>query len=65
LLPGVTDARHFNALGIQGYGYIPMNLPPDYHLQSMLHAADERIPVDALNFGTTAMFEVLRRYGRG
>ena len=30
----------------------------------LIHAADERIPVDAVRFGTDAVFEVLQRYGR-
>ena len=63
LQPAVTDARFFNRLGIQGYGFTPMNLPPDFNFQAIIHAADERIPVDSLNFGTAAMFEALRRYG--
>ena len=30
----------------------------------LIHAADERLPVDAVRFGTDAVFEVLQRYGR-
>ena len=30
----------------------------------IIHAADERIPVDALEFGTGAIGAVLERYGR-
>jgi acetylornithine deacetylase/succinyl-diaminopimelate desuccinylase-like protein len=62
LLPGVTDARHFARLGIQTYGFTPMNLPPDFNFFELVHAANERIPVDALRFGADALYGVLKRY---
>ena len=62
--PAVTDARHFARLGIQNYGFMPMNLPPDFDFLSTFHAADERIPVEAVAFGTEAIFMALQRYGR-
>ncbi|MBC8145142.1 MAG: M20/M25/M40 family metallo-hydrolase [bacterium] len=62
LLPGVTDARHFSRLGIQTYGFTPMILPPELPFTRLIHAADERIPVDALEFGTRAMLEAIVRY---
>lgn len=62
LLPGVTDGRHFARIGIQTYGFTPMNLPPDFNFFNLVHAADERIPVDALRFGANAVYELLRRY---
>lgn len=62
LLPAVTDGRFFGSLGIQTYGFTPMNLPPDFNFFEKIHAADERIPIDALEFGTRAMYELVRRY---
>jgi acetylornithine deacetylase/succinyl-diaminopimelate desuccinylase-like protein len=62
LLPAVTDARHFSRLGIQTYGFTPMRLPPELPFTRLIHAADERIPVDALEFGTSAMLEAVVRY---
>jgi acetylornithine deacetylase/succinyl-diaminopimelate desuccinylase-like protein len=64
MAPGTTDARHFNRLGIQSYGFTPMNLPEDFAFTQLVHGVDERIPVEAMHFGTMAMHEVLRRYGR-
>jgi acetylornithine deacetylase/succinyl-diaminopimelate desuccinylase-like protein len=64
LLAGVTDARHFGRLGIQGYGFTPMQLPADLRFIELIHAADERIPKDAVAFGADAIFRVLERYGR-
>jgi acetylornithine deacetylase/succinyl-diaminopimelate desuccinylase-like protein len=63
LLPGSSDARFFDQLGIQTYGFIPMNLPPDFNFFDTIHAADERIPVESVEFGAKAIFEVITRYG--
>jgi acetylornithine deacetylase/succinyl-diaminopimelate desuccinylase-like protein len=63
LLPTVTDGRFFSKLGIQTYGFIPMNLPKDFNFWQNTHAADERIPVEALAFGTDAIFKLLQRFG--
>ena len=64
LMPAVTDGRHFARLGIENYGFTPMRLPSDMRFSELIHAADERIPVDAIEFGTDAVFRVLERYGR-
>ena len=63
LLSGVTDARYFSRLGIQTYGFLPMPLPADFAFASTIHAANERIPVAALEFGTRAIFTALQRLG--
>ena len=63
LLPGSSDARFFDQLGIQSYGFIPMNLPPDFNFFETIHAANERIPIESVEFGASAMFEAIRRYG--
>ena len=63
VLPAVTDARHFARLGIQTYGFLPMQLPPEFNFSATIHAADERIPAAALDFGTAAIFKLLSRFG--
>jgi len=63
VLTGVTDARFFSQLGIQTYGFLPMTLPNDFKFTSVVHAADERIPVEAMDFGTQAIYEALQRFG--
>jgi len=63
LLPAVTDGRWFGQLGIQHYGFLPMRLPSDYEFQATVHAADERIPIVAIERGSDTLFELLRRYG--
>jgi acetylornithine deacetylase/succinyl-diaminopimelate desuccinylase-like protein len=60
VLPAVTDGRFFSELGIQTYGFLPMPLPADLPFMQLVHASDERIPVDALEFGTAAIARVLR-----
>ncbi len=62
MLPGVTDGRLFAKLGIQTYGFLPMRLPPEFNFSKLIHAADERIPEDALNFGADAIFRLIERY---
>jgi acetylornithine deacetylase/succinyl-diaminopimelate desuccinylase-like protein len=63
LLSAVTDARFFAQLGIQTYGFLPMQLPDDFNFTQTVHAADERIPVDALAFGANAIYAALQRFG--
>jgi acetylornithine deacetylase/succinyl-diaminopimelate desuccinylase-like protein len=60
LISGVTDARFFSQLGIQTYGFLPMNLPAGFSLLETVHAADERIPVEAVAFGTDAIYKALQ-----
>jgi len=63
LMTGITDARYFSRLGIQTYGFLPMNLPKDFNLIKMAHAENERIPVEALPFGAEAIYDVLQSFG--
>jgi acetylornithine deacetylase/succinyl-diaminopimelate desuccinylase-like protein len=60
---GVTDARHLARLGIQTYGFTPLKMPPDLDFWQQVHAADERVPVAALDFGVEALYRLLERYG--
>ena len=62
LLSAVTDGRFFSRLGIQTYGFLPMPLPEDLSFSQTIHAANERIPVEALDFGASAIYELLQRY---
>ncbi len=62
LLAAVTDARFFSRLGIQTYGFLPMQLPMDFSFTETIHAANERIPVETLEFGAAAICRVLKRF---
>lgn len=61
LFSAITDGRWFSRLGIQTYGFTPMNLPPDLRFASVVHGSDERIPVSSLEFGADAIFRLLSR----
>jgi acetylornithine deacetylase/succinyl-diaminopimelate desuccinylase-like protein len=63
LLSGVTDGRFFSQLGIQTYGFTPMQLPRDFNFTATVHAADERIPVGAVAFGADAIYKAIQRFG--
>jgi acetylornithine deacetylase/succinyl-diaminopimelate desuccinylase-like protein len=64
LLPAVTDGRFFARLGIQTYGFLPMQLPEEMRFMELVHAEDERIPLDAVEFGTRAIRRLLERFGQ-
>jgi acetylornithine deacetylase/succinyl-diaminopimelate desuccinylase-like protein len=51
LMPGGTDGKHFSRLGIRCFGFTPLRLPPDLDFTALFHGVDERVPVDALEFG--------------
>lgn len=63
LIGGVTDGRYFARLGIQTYGFLPLKLPEGFIPLGLAHGADERVPVDSLDFGVEAIFGVLERFG--
>lgn len=54
-MAGGTDAKQFSRLGITGYGFAPLRLPPDLDYSALFHGVDERVPVDALEFGVRVL----------
>lgn len=63
MMPAVTDGRFFGRLGIQTYGFLPVRLPEDFSFMQTIHAANERIPVEAMQAGTSAVYRALQRFG--
>ncbi|MFB7052062.1 M20/M25/M40 family metallo-hydrolase [Streptomyces vinaceus] len=59
-MAGGTDAKQFSRLGITGYGFSPLKLPPGFDYWSLFHGVDERVPVDALHFGVRVLDHALR-----
>lgn len=55
LMSGGTDAKHFTQLGMRAYGFAPLRLPEDLDFTALFHGVDERVPVDALEFGARVM----------
>ena len=64
LMPAATDGRLFARLGTQTYGFLPMLLPSTLDFAAVIHGPNERVPVDAINFGANAIYRLLQLYGR-
>ncbi|MFL6126544.1 M20/M25/M40 family metallo-hydrolase [Actinophytocola sp.] len=60
VLSGGTDAKSLQALGIRCFGFAPLRLPADFDFTAMFHGVDERVPVDAVRFGTRVLDRFLR-----
>ncbi|SHG27938.1 M20/M25/M40 family metallo-hydrolase [Streptoalloteichus hindustanus] len=60
MLSGGTDAKAFDRLGIRCFGFAPLQLPPDLDFSALFHGVDERVPVDALKFGTRVLDRFMR-----
>ena len=60
LLSAGTDAKAFSRLGVLGYGFSPLRLPPDLDFTALFHGVDERVPIDAVEFGVRALDRFLR-----
>ena len=62
LLSGGTDNKALSRLGITGYGFAPLKLPADLDFPGMFHGVDERVPLDAIDFGHRVLVDLLRSY---
>ena len=62
LLSGGTDNKALSKLGIKGYGFAPLQLPPGLDFPGMFHGVDERVPLDALVFGRQVLGDLLLTY---
>lgn len=59
VVTGVTDGRFLSRLGIQTYGFTPMDLPEELDFTALIHAADERIPVGSVDFGREVLTDFI------
>jgi acetylornithine deacetylase/succinyl-diaminopimelate desuccinylase-like protein len=59
LMSGGTDAKSFSTLGMRCFGFSPLLLPPDLDFTALFHGIDERVPVDALQFGVRVLDRLL------
>jgi acetylornithine deacetylase/succinyl-diaminopimelate desuccinylase-like protein len=59
MLAGFTDSHFFREIGITSYGVSPF--PLSEAISRGVHGNDERLPLDALRFGTRFMFEIVYR----
>jgi len=60
MLSGGTDAKAFADLGIRCFGFAPLRLPPELDFAALFHGVDERVPVDALQFGARVLEHFLK-----
>ncbi|WP_179816123.1 M20/M25/M40 family metallo-hydrolase [Allostreptomyces psammosilenae] len=60
VMAGGTDAKSFARIGIRSFGFAPLLLPPEMDYFGMFHGVDERVPVEALRFGTRVLDRFLR-----
>ncbi|WP_434620991.1 M20/M25/M40 family metallo-hydrolase [Arthrobacter sp. A5] len=58
-LSGGTDNKSLSRLGITGYGFAPLRLPPELDFTGMFHGVDERVPTESLKFGTRVLDRLL------
>ncbi|WP_113717906.1 M20/M25/M40 family metallo-hydrolase [Arthrobacter dokdonensis] len=61
-LSGGTDNKSLSRLGITGYGFAPLQLPPDLDFTGMFHGVDERVPTASLKFGARVLDRLLSNY---
>jgi acetylornithine deacetylase/succinyl-diaminopimelate desuccinylase-like protein len=59
MLSGGTDAKAFARLGIRCFGFSPLRLPPELDFAALFHGVDERVPIEALRFGTEVLAHFL------
>jgi acetylornithine deacetylase/succinyl-diaminopimelate desuccinylase-like protein len=58
-----SDAKHTATLGIPTYGFSPLRgSPTGSEFLARFHAVDERIGVDALQWGLPVLYDVVRRF---
>ena len=62
LMPGGTDGKHWAKLGMRCYGFAPLRLPADLDFTALFHGVDERVPVDALQFGARVFDRFLEEF---
>jgi len=60
LMSGGTDNKALSALGIIGYGFSPLILPPELDFMALFHGVDERVPIEGLKFGVNVLESFLR-----
>jgi acetylornithine deacetylase/succinyl-diaminopimelate desuccinylase-like protein len=58
-MSGGTDAKQFSRLGMAGYGFSPLLLPPGFDYYAKFHGVNECVPLAALHFAVRVMTRLL------
>jgi acetylornithine deacetylase/succinyl-diaminopimelate desuccinylase-like protein len=61
MLPASTDAKHLRELGIQTYGFIPINSEKGFNFMDLIHSKNERIPIDSIRFGYQCLLGLIHK----
>lgn len=61
MISGGTDAKAMVTLGIDCYGFSPLQMPADLDYWTLFHGVDERVPIDGLAFGVQVLDRFLRQ----
>jgi acetylornithine deacetylase/succinyl-diaminopimelate desuccinylase-like protein len=56
---GGTDAKAFAKLGIDCFGFAPLQTPEGFDHHRMAHGVDERVPIEGLRFGVNVLDQFL------
>lgn len=59
MISGGTDAKALTRLGIDCYGFSPLQMPADLDYWRLFHGVDERVPIDGLQFGVRVLHRFL------
>ena len=59
MISGGTDAKALTRLGIDCYGFSPLQMPADLDYWRLFHGVDERVPVAGLEFGARTLHRFL------
>jgi len=62
MVPFATDAKHTAKLGVPTYGFSPLKLAPEERFLERFHGVDERVAIDALQWGLPVLYDVVRRF---
>jgi acetylornithine deacetylase/succinyl-diaminopimelate desuccinylase-like protein len=63
LMTGGTDSRFFRRVGSVCYGFHPRRSDIPYgEMEKMVHGVDERISIENLVFGTSVLYETVKKF---
>lgn len=62
LMPASTDGYTLRRLGIDCFGFCPMRLAEDFNYMALFHGENERVSLEALQFGVRAFNRLFESY---
>src|SRR5947209_4484970 len=64
MLSGATDAKHVSRMGTRCLGFGPVRVADDFPAEQLIHAHDERIPIDGYVWGLAVLHDVITEFCR-